>query len=526
MYKVLIAEDEILVRLGLANSIPWEQLGMVLTAQASNGMQAYELFLSEHPDVIITDIRMPLMDGMELIRKIRETDASCKIIIITCVEEFEYARQAISYQVEDYILKLTMDMSEIETILSKVRTALDESHLVRKADSLPEAARDTSLLAELYDCLCGYRSHFSFNRFPFFSDSFQVAFIRILLMRQNVPEEYKPDRICTDKSLYQLLQRQLEHDHGILIEKAPGDYFFLFHNESSFLGDFDSVITLTRNYFNARPICGISPSVPHPDELGKAGQCAQACLSQYFFYPQEYLFRADAHLKPDVLKADIPARINKIFLSFSDSYPCIRQLWSEYADHIRKFLSDSPVDCEHIRKLFYYLADYLLDRLALNHNCEPADNCVYNYHRYIFEASNIESIYYIFERLLHKLLSLTDTITTLSKEMAEIIRYIEQHYMENLTLDILSTHVNYSRGYLCSIFRRELNTSFGNYLTKVRISHAKQLLTSSFLRLYEIAEQTGFYDYSHFARTFKKVTGFSPQEYQNHQSVDTQEDAE
>ena len=189
-------------------------------------------------------------------------------------------------------------------------------------------------------------------------------------------------------------------------------------------------------------------------------------------------------------------------------------------------MSDSPVDCEHIRKLFYYLADYLLDRLALNHNCEPADNCVYNYHRYIFEASNIESIYYIFERLLHKLLSLTDTITTLSKEMAEIIRYIEQHYMENLTLDILSTHVNYSRGYLCSIFRRELNTSFGNYLTKVRISHAKQLLTSSFLRLYEIAEQTGFYDYSHFARTFKKVTGFSPQEYQNHQSVDTQEDAE
>ena len=101
MYKVLIAEDEILVRLGLANSINWEKLDMILVAQASNGVQAFELFQKERPDIVITDIRMPLMDGMTLIQKIREIDSRCKIVIITCVEEFSYARQAIACQVED-----------------------------------------------------------------------------------------------------------------------------------------------------------------------------------------------------------------------------------------------------------------------------------------------------------------------------------------------------------------------------------------------------------------------------------------
>ena len=107
--------------------------------------------------------------------------------------------------------------------------------------------------------------------------------------------------------------------------------------------------------------------------------------------------------------------------------------------------------------------------------------------------------------------------------MLEITRYIEKNYAKNLSLDDLAAHVYYSKGYICNLFRRELNTSFGEYLTRVRIAHAKKLLTTSFLRLYEIADQTGFYDYSHFARTFKKYTGFSPQEYQNQKTDKIQE---
>lgn len=525
MYKVLIAEDEILVRLGLANSIAWEKLGMQLTAQASNGAQAYEIFLAEHPDIVITDIRMPLMNGMELIQKIRETDTDCKIIIITCVEEFSYARQAIAYQVEDYILKLTMDMGEIEALLTNIRKSLDATRSLKQPSTPTVSSTDIQSKQEIYDFLCGYTSSVPYNSrtASFYSDKFQIAFIRILLEKKELQEESSRDKVCSDKSIYQLLQQHLEHDGALLIERVPGEYFLLFHNADTFKKDFENVITLTKNYYNSRPICGVSPLMHDFSEAARAAQWAQEALSQYFFSPEKYLFTAAAKENKEEIKETILACIKEILLSFSASYPCITGFWAEYAGRIEQFLSDCTGNCNDVRKLFYYLADWFQETLELT-NSDSADNCVYNYRRYIFETTNIQDIYYIFERLLNKLLSFTVSADSLSREMIEITRYIEKHYAENLSLEDLATQVNYSKGYLCNIFRKELNTSFGNYLTKVRISHAKKLLTTSFLRLYEIAEQTGFYDYSHFARTFKKYTGFSPQEYQNHQTADLQEE--
>ena len=523
MYKVLIAEDEILVRLGLANSISWGKLGLILTAQASNGAQAWELFQKEHPDIVITDIRMPLMDGMELIRKIREIDSKCKIIILTCVDEFEYARSAIAYQVEDYILKLSMDIGEIETLLSSICKALDSSHAA-KQDASSSLPQEIPIKQELYDCLLGYTPSFSYNSLtaPFFSKTFQIAFIQVLLEKKVVQKETMWDSICTDKSLYQLLQRQLEHDNALLIEKIPGNYFLLFHNYAAFSQDYKDLIPLVKNYFNSRPVCGVSASIQTPGETSKAAQCAQVALSQYFFHPDQYLFNQNSPDDSQAVKDAVFSRTAEIILSFSASYPGVTSFWAEYEERIRQFLSERAITSNNIRKLFYYLADWLQETLFLS-NSQAADNCVYNYRRYIFESAHIEDIYYIFERLLNKLLTFTASTGVLSREMLEITRYIEAHYAENLSLEELAAHVNYSKGYLCNIFRKELNTSFGNYLTKVRISHAKKLLTDSFLRLYEIAEQTGFYDYSHFARTFKKATGFSPQEYQNHQTIDMKE---
>lgn len=526
MYKVLIAEDEILVRLGLANSIPWEKLGMVLAVQAANGVQAYEQFLQERPEIVITDIRMPLMDGMELIRKIRQIDTSCKIIIITCVEEFEYARQAISFQVEDYILKLTMNMEEIEAILARIRDSLDES---RSGDSLLRASvlPELSARRELYDCLCGYgNTPFPFNSMtePFFSGGFRVAFIRILLTEGNggVGERQR-DQVCTDKSLHQLLQQKMEHNHAVLIEKIPGDFFLLFQDEAVFQTDFQEIAELTRIYYNSRPVCGISPYMREPEGIGRAVRCAQDCLLQYFFEPEKSLFEADKQQNPEEIREAVLTHVEEIFADEFAEYFHTEEMRQEYADLARRFLYDYPADSEHIRQLFYRLGAWLQDKLGLKDN-ELSDNCVYNYRRYIFSIDNIQDIYYIFRQLMNKLLSLQDSENMLSREMVRITRYIDQHYAENLTLDELASYVNYSRGYICSLFRKEMNSSFGIYLTKVRITHAKHLLDTTFLKLYEVAEQTGFYDYSHFVKTFRKMTGISPQEYRNQQRDEMQED--
>ena len=124
MFDVLIAEDEMLVRIGLKNSIDWEKLNMRVIADVANGQDAMEVYEREKPDLIITDIKMPVMDGMELISKIREKDTKTKIVILTCYEEFDTVHKAINLGVSGYILKLKMTPSEMEAVLKKVQEEL------------------------------------------------------------------------------------------------------------------------------------------------------------------------------------------------------------------------------------------------------------------------------------------------------------------------------------------------------------------------------------------------------------------
>ena len=125
MYKVLIVEDEIFVRLGIKMSVEWEKLGMEVAGDAENGKQALEIYEKEHPDIILTDLKMPVLDGMGLIRRIREKDHTTRIVILSCLEEFHLVQQAISMDVSDYILKLTMTQEDMERILHKVKGELD-----------------------------------------------------------------------------------------------------------------------------------------------------------------------------------------------------------------------------------------------------------------------------------------------------------------------------------------------------------------------------------------------------------------
>lgn len=124
MYKVLFAEDELLVRLGLQNSIPWEEYQMKIAAEADNGEDAYRLFEEIHPDILITDLRMDGMDGVELVKRVREKDSECAIIVISCLNDFETLRMLIPYKINAYVLKASITIGEICKVLKEVRDYL------------------------------------------------------------------------------------------------------------------------------------------------------------------------------------------------------------------------------------------------------------------------------------------------------------------------------------------------------------------------------------------------------------------
>ena len=144
MYKVIIAEDEVFVRMGYRTVIPWQSLGMEVVADVANGREAYEAYLRTEPDILLTDLRMPVMDGLTLIRRIRETDARTRFLIITCLEEFDKVREALELGVSGYILKLDLDVEELVKKLSVLRLELDRisDRPATPADSLPAKVAD------------------------------------------------------------------------------------------------------------------------------------------------------------------------------------------------------------------------------------------------------------------------------------------------------------------------------------------------------------------------------------------------
>ena len=124
MYKVLFAEDELLVRLGLQSSIPWSKYEMEVVALAENGLEAYKLFEEIHPDILITDLRMEGMDGLELVKRVREVDKECAIVVISCLNDFETLRKLIPYNINAYVLKASISIDEVCSVLAQTKSYL------------------------------------------------------------------------------------------------------------------------------------------------------------------------------------------------------------------------------------------------------------------------------------------------------------------------------------------------------------------------------------------------------------------
>ena len=125
MYTVLLAEDEPLVRMGIKSMVDWEKLGMRVCAECSDGAEALQTCRRLKPDLIITDLKMPVMDGMSLIRAVRAEDARTRILVLTCLEDFDAARQAIEFDVSGYVMKLSCTVEKLTDILRRVRGELD-----------------------------------------------------------------------------------------------------------------------------------------------------------------------------------------------------------------------------------------------------------------------------------------------------------------------------------------------------------------------------------------------------------------
>ncbi|MEA4890137.1 MAG: response regulator [Clostridiaceae bacterium] len=523
MYEVLIAEDEMLVRLGLKNSINWEKFGMHVLADAQDGQSAWEIYEKNRPDILITDIRMPIMDGMELIRKIRENDKATKILILTCVEQFDLVRQAMSLGVSDYILKLTMTTADIESVLLKVQSELDQSgHEMGETakgaekDALNERILKGYIFYNLF-CETEFQNYIKLQHLQLRQDNLLVCVMEIDNYEKMKTRFQDNKGDIVKISLLNVLNEILESSGtGVAFHDSDEYYVILINldgptekpNLSPLLITVtDTIRNLLSIYFDASVTFGISNPGNQFASLKALYEQAINALRHKFYQGYGRLYTDDAPLLENAFQEKLLALQNQselaVMLSEKEN-----QAYNQRIDEFAKTLKTKEQIKEFFIQLlqgiafqinsaqFANLSDAVTDSIHQIAGQETLDGCIGSFREFIIS---------VHAALIKK--------QTFSREITEALRYIRNHYEKNITLNQVARQVNLSAGYFSNLFKKEVQENFVGYLNNLRIEQAKNLLQSTNLKAYEVAEKVGFTETTYFCKVFKKTTGMSPNEF-------------
>lgn len=386
MYTVLIAEDELLVRIGIKVSLLESGLPLTVIGDTSNGLSAYELFICKSPDIVITDIKMPGLDGLELIRKIRSGDKECAIIIISCLEQFSLLRQAMENNVSAYLLKATMTREEIT---SSIRKAIDD---------------------------LGMRNHLPYNSVD------------------NSPSVLPVDELITAFVKGRLTESEL-------VEQLKN-------------------------------------TAPPPD------------LMAIFFLRRRKLDNITRRSLEEVFKLRLSVVFRTSIFMISDE--CLICLMNGTERNITPLVEELQV---YVKKTFSLTMATIVKTLDFGFDSlvEELKKCLIEVDEYKAYTSQLPQV--------------------TKHEITRAIEFINEHYMEPLTLKKMASVVGLSPNYFSNLFTSEIRQGFVSYLNNTRIEKAKHLLTQDDLLVYEVANYVGFDDEAYFSRIFKKVTGESPKEW-------------
>ncbi len=514
MYQVLIVDDESLIRDGLKYIMDWEAAGFSICGEASNGEDALRLILSDQPDLVLMDIRMPKMHGLEVVKTARECDFKGKFIILSGYSDFKYAQEAIRYGVDFYLTK-PIDEDELADSLQNIKQALDSENrnqdnleqlkrkakdvilheLITKADDTANALSEADIIdleldADIYQVVI----YENFSRMP---GSISYSFAELLKVTNrddhtfNHFAENQKDVILL-KGTYALNRFRdfLKHYNGSTPPQkgSPMDTLFLAYG---------------------RPVTALS-------DVHLSYQDAYRLITRRFFCIQGQHTLSYEEL-PDINQATLPLLPEKL---------------SEYTDYLVGYLQ--TFNRKNVAETLYGLENYLYNvqndisevKLFLTDlylRIKEKINLVYNTLNIPFPTNStvidfIEKKYYMYEIILflseqfEMIMNATGNPSR-NSVLDDILYYIDHNYQSNIKLETIAPLFGYNSAYLGKIFNKTVGESFNSYVDHMRIEHSKALLLENNLKVYEIAERVGYRNVDYFHKKFRKYVGESPAEF-------------
>lgn len=531
MYDVMLADDDYPVIELLSEAVDWEGLGLRLVGTHENGLSAWEQAQREMPDILITDIGMPKMDGLQLISRIRERKANVRVAILSCHNEFQYAQQAMRLNVQDYLLKDALNPADLERVLSQFKHSLDEekqsswqqSHLKQLVHGTKELRKEQWIKNFIQQPLLSPQEwKKEANSLGLFLEG--EACLPVIGFVENYRQAKQ--RFLSDQTLLFAVKNVLEEVlQGLELRGLHAGYnvkesFLLFTYRPSLKSNVydqaaDSlkmIQTALNKALKLQMSFIMEESCSTPEQLKFRLGGLLGSTDQRFYLEDGSIAKKDPALKSS---GDLFAHYDRASSEFrevllgkqEDAVAAVVERWvtfiksHEYApeavkDWVLKLLLDLKLKMQSLQLL---RPGFSADTL----------------HKEIVNTDSLSQLKQWLIEHLHSLVSLAGigAGTGLRSEVMEACHYVSRNLDKRISLEELAEHLHLNPSYFSRMFKKETGETFIEYVTRMKMERAKELLDQTGHPVGKICEMLGYDNQSYFIKIFKSHTGVTPAEY-------------
>lgn len=473
MYKAIVVDDEKWIVEGIKVGVEWNRFGFEVVGSAENGQEALKLIDELHPDVVLTDIKMPLMNGLELIKMGREASPDTLFVVLSAHAEFAYAQKALNYGTFGYCLK-PFEIEEIHSMLNRLSAALSVRQQSYKAI--------ISSAPDLYESICT-------------NDTETVKRI-ISDHGMDVSDQVNIKPIVVQSTKLPVITGSVQHLSFQMSSRRLGCLVYE-HESEAFIQQLLSNVNTSH--------CSIGIGYGLSDLTNISSSLEAASLASYgmFTTGKSGVFTAPPHLNPlieEMLRSLSEALAKKDRVQFM---ACMNTARTTF--HSGQFsIKDAYLMFTAIMTLFYRegatsSAKVFEGYEQLSYHYGDADRMI----DYLIEHT--------LEYLSEEAPALVSEVS--HKTIKKILEYIHDNFTIEISIQTLSEKFYLSPNYLCHLFKKEVGDNFIEYISRLRIQYACKLLTETDLPIKQIGEKCGIHDYFYFTRIFKRILGQTPTQY-------------
>lgn len=541
MLKIFLAEDEVVVRETIKRMIPWEELGFELVGEAADGEMALPLLIRQQPDLLITDIKMPFMDGLTLARLAKKEIPGLKVVILSGYDDFNYAKQAIGIGVEDYLLKPITKNALIER-LSEIRSRYEhektQKEYYEKFQREMQAYEKNSS-RDFFEALVGGSMDMMevYKRAEKLGLDIVAEAYNVLIFTMNCDEDFSGQRdeySSWEAESLELLENFFAgHSSAMLFRSNIFSYGVLLKGQRETIEENTRACVdeirkiLSRQDGRREWFLAVGQSVERLSQIQKSYHTASRAFSQRYLYDENILYydemetmehpggQAETEDNAYLQKVDVNALNPAILQKFLSN-----GLQEETENFVKDYfyaIGQEPMESLVFRNYVILNVRFSVISFIKGLGCDTNEMESADTEEVLAESGkNMESAIAYAKKMISQAIEIRDQNS--GNKNRSILRtavdFIDSHYMdEEISLNTVANVANVSSNHFSALFSQNMGQTFIEYLTTLRMNKAKELLRCTGMRSSEIAGEIGYKDAHYFSYLFKKTQGMTPSDY-------------